>query len=241
MRFFVLFVLLSLNISLLAQEQQENQKLEIIYFKNGSIIKGKILNENKTDYQIEMLGGDIITVSKKNVSITKTVNLKNAIFIENGLTLQTKGHYAVYTFNLLAGSSTYGYSDIVPSLSIIHGYQFDQNLSIGVGTGIDIYDYTLIPIFLDIRGYPRKKRLSPFYAFDFGYGFPVRESSNWSSIRGGLMLNPSLGFRFLGRRESSLHIGIGYKKQFVTRDYRHQDYSDEIVFNRLQFQVGMMF
>ena len=241
MRFFLLLSFLLFNFSLAAQEQESKQEIDVIYFKDGNVIKGKILDNYKKAYRIEMLSGDVITVSKKNVSTTKSISLKDAIFIEDGLILPTKGYYGIYAINLLTGSGTYNYGEIAPSLSMIHGHQFDHNLSLGLGISVDFYGYTIIPVFLDIRGYPRKKRLSPFYALDVGYGFPVWGQNSWTNIKGGLMLNPSLGLRFLGRRKSSFQLGIGYKKQFISRNYVRQDYSDQIVFNRLQLNLGLMF
>jgi len=67
----------------------------------------------------------------------------------------------------IRGTST-PYSKYFFGFTSIHGYQFDQYLVVGGGTGISVYeDGVLIPLFIDIR-YRFSISTVTFYAFGDG-------------------------------------------------------------------------
>ncbi|MBC7891806.1 MAG: hypothetical protein H7Y12_06305, partial [Sphingobacteriaceae bacterium] len=94
-----------------------------------------------------------------------------------------------------------------------------------------------------LRGDLGKGRVSPFYALDAGYGLWLNRPADVNA-KGGLHLNPALGFRIATGNGTALSWSIGYKFQRAstllegTNEYSvRQDYR----YNRLVLKMGISF
>ncbi len=130
--------------------------------------------------------------------------------------------------------------------SSFNGYRFARGLAVGVTVGVDWFARNaMLPVSLGLRGELGRRRVSPFYAFDAGYGLTWLARSEGAKMEGGLHLNPALGLRFALNGGAALTWSLGYKHQRVSSlvegpavDYSvRQDYR----YNRLALKVGMTF
>lgn len=129
--------------------------------------------------------------------------------------------------------------------SSFNGYRFARWLAVGATVGVDWFARNaMLPVSLGLRGDLGKRRVSPFYAFDAGYGLTWLAQRDGAKLTGGLHLNPALGLRIALNGGGALTWSLGYKHQRVRslvegpNDYSvRQDYR----YNRLALKVGMTF
>lgn len=105
----------------------------------------------------------------------------------------------------IRGTST-PYSKYFFGFTSIHGYQFDQYLVVGGGTGISVYeDGVLIPLFIDIR-YRFSISTVTFYAFGDG-GFFLNPNDLNSGTK--MFINAGPGIRFAASHKVAFNISPG--------------------------------
>ena len=107
-------------------------------------------------------------------------------------------------------------------LSTTHGYQLNPYLFFGAGVGMQIKDANgwdfafdvLFPVFADFRANFNKKRISPFGLLRIGYAINTHEE-----LKGGIYLNPSLGYRFGLNKKLAINVSLGYLFQQMEYSY----------------------
>ena len=233
---------LCLSFCLKAQSQQQ----DIVYLKNGSVVKGTILLFKPQGLlKIEILGGsilvypvaDVLKIAKETVPNTsvKLIKRPNHRFSGQGIT------HRLSIENML-GRGTYG---VVPGFG--HHYQCNYHvhrlLGIGAGVGINTFiDLSFIPLYANLKGYFMKTTASLYYDLNIGYGF-VLPSYHLNS-QGGLYLRPALGVRFPSTRAAHLFLDFGFNVQFATAET--MDWNNNIsiykyVFLRPSLRFGISF
>lgn len=91
----------------------------------------------------------------------------------------------------------------VLSLQGIFGYEFNNHLAFGVGTGLIYSDYSYIPLYISLRGDITKKQIAkgitPYYSIDFGYNVSLEnpyQSFVWKmTYNQGILFSPEIGIR----------------------------------------------
>jgi len=261
-----LFFCIALSIVSFAQNEfKQHIKAEIIHFKGGGKLHGKILNIEGDTITFEMLTGEVI---KLNSGIVKKVIQK---FDKEGVAklkfhqnkpyqFKEKGIYNTTYINLPQGRiiesfevppNTYYDRYWVLGLGIHHvtGMQYNRWLGTGVGLGFDGYlmgnGRNFFSIYGECRGYFLAQKISPYYSVGLGYGFGI--SNEYIGVRdnkGGLFFNPSLGYRFGGSAGANFTLGFGYKLQLATITDQSRNGSitvQEYKFNRLNTSFGILF
>lgn len=132
---------------------------------------------------------------------------------------------------------------------------------IGVGTGIDYYELTAVPVYSDIR-YHFGKQKEAFAYFNLGYNFHWKESTEGrvyimpppnSRIKGGLYTDLGIGYNIGIGKHRVLALSMGYSVKQMSEEIeemiwpvpfpqpvqvdptiRKYDYT----FKRLSFKVG---
>lgn len=95
-------------------------------------------------------------------------------------------------------------------LDIINGLQINPNFSVGLGTGVRLYNgIALIPFFLDLRTIFNQNKVSPY--FSLGFGHTVNATLDFK--KEGLLVNPNFGISIKNSKKSETYIGIGYEFQ----------------------------
>ena len=245
MKYLVLVLLLLGSFSRVTA-QDTTAVMDYIYLRDGSVLKGKIQKKEKWSKEITILtsSGSLLTLQRKEISSIDHVRDTDIRF-KNGTSIPTKGTYRVFSVAVNMARESDGGSDLEIGINPIHfsiGYRFRSQFCLGGGIGFDYYSFDYIPVYAEIRGDILKKRISPHYAMKAGYGLPTDFFGNTDDqLKGGLMLNPTLGLRFALPQRMNVLLEAGYLFQYTSRTRRSTDRVDEILFQRLQFRMGLIF
>jgi hypothetical protein len=193
---FVLFI--SVSYTIFAQTNQHFQ--EIIYLKNGTIIKGIIL-EHLADKSIRVKTTDQSEVIYKAEEVDHIV--------KEFYDIRQKGY-----FNLTEMSFAVGKTDASMGISTVNGYIIKPHFSLGLGVAYDYYVTagSLLPVFADVRITFHDKRFTPFIYGDGGYSFGITSNNN-DQLKGGVFLNPGIGIKSYISKRSALIISAGARVQ----------------------------
>lgn len=221
----------------------QSSMLDVIYLKNGSIIKGEILEitreriikiqttDNKTwSFHLEEVDR-VVKEPGQRISLTNTY--LNAGFI----------NYS--SLGLLVGDESATHQAPF-SITMTNGYIFASKISVGAGFGLEFLDRTSIPLFADLRYYLTKNKLSPYFMFQGGYSFPIEdEHDEYYQERnniGGYMVNPGIGFLLNFQSGGALQFNVGYRNQLLRYEYNDAfDTELKQYYNRFNIRFGLIF
>ena len=166
---------------LLAAAQITTSAKEVIYLKNGSIIKGDIVEiiPNKT-LTVETADGSTFVCNYDDIDkITREKTENNEVKATpepkqgNKLSPLKRGYSAQINSDIFANSLTCG-----PVITTVHGFRFNPKISIGLGTGIRFDPYNedyAIPVFANVRYDILNRKISPFMAANSGIAIGIGE------------------------------------------------------------------
>lgn len=215
---------------------------DVIYLKNGSIIRGVLIEQvPNQSYKIQTKDGNVFVYDIKDVlKLTKEED-KNSIFKNQNnfnkltQTSKTNGYKGyidgVFGFGLNSGS--------VIGLQTVNGILLSPNLFIGLGVGLDRYNtntqFNMIPIFLDFKYYFNNNNVSPFFNASGGYSPSITSGNS-----GGIYVNPSIGLKIAIPNSSSdinISFGLKYQQNEYKYGWRTYDGSGSIY----HFRIGVSF
>ena len=256
----ILFALFCIPNLLLAQEALP---LDVIHLKDGSLIKGTIISK-KANIQLEMLDGQELEIDT-NLIDRIVNNSPELLYFPNGVSIRTKGFYHITKIGFgSAKSSNVGITSNSSILEFINGYQFNHNLMLGLGLGLNIHEnyfnrndnfsflqsdnYPIFPVFVEIRGMPWLKRIAPYYSVQTGYGFAADIFNEWTGsggkLEGGIMAGATIGIKIASRKKSSILIHLSYKMQKAhgeRTDFNGFYRISDVTFHRTLVGLGWQF
>jgi hypothetical protein len=139
------------------------------------------------------------------------------------------------------------------SVQTFNGIYLNHKTAAGVTIGADWYDAALIvPVSAGLRRVLVEKKnggSSLIASLDAGYGTTLlQEDDENIKTKGGIMINPAIGFKFPMRNGSAWLLNFGYKYQKLTVDdlIRENDIynirgSESRNHNRVQIRLGFQF
>ncbi|NLA50212.1 MAG: hypothetical protein GX876_12235 [Bacteroidales bacterium] len=208
---YAVLILLSLSGSLAAQKQEK----QTIVLNGGTLITGIILADS-TDYlTVKITSPRVIRVNKSEISPgIPVLNIERP-------PVERRGYAMGISASVLAGrNSEQNIRDM--SILLSNSYRFRNGLSIGLGTGIEEFDLSLIPVYSELRYYFLRSRLSPFIWTKSGWAFAYRDRKEgqyyyyyYPERRGGFMFNTGAGLELASLRRNAVNIGVGYRFQRV--------------------------
>ncbi len=200
----------------------QSSYIDVVYLKNGSIIKGVILEQvpgknlklETTDKSIFVF--DMAEVEKITRELPEKLAKRQNL---NGL---TKGYKPIVEIGLMANDN-----GPLHKIDFINAYQFNPYLSLGVGTGLRAYlvdfDDIYMPLFADLRVNFKDTRVSPYFSLGAGYSFNATDD-----FRGqGAMVQPTIGVR-LNTGKVAFNWGLGYNMMETKDWYYVHDYNSSI-------------
>ena len=134
-----------------------------------------------------------------------------------------------------------------PSMQIaLHKY-VTRYIAVGLGTGINIYNYTNeqmnFPLFVSARAFLSSNRTKPYFEVNAGYGFTSKnEEIGITDATGGIVFNPKFGIR-IGKDDIKVALFTGFKFQKSTYIYQGWggEYNQKINHRRIEFGLGIHF
>ena len=183
------------------------QKLQdVIYLKNGNILRGEI-----TEQQLN----GIVKI--------KTTDRNFLVLHENEIERISKEELVYQSVNSdrkFKGIAEYGVMPGLGSnkldmekLSIIGTFQLSPYFSLGAGSGLRaVHSYDmLMPLFIDLRTYLPRGKLVPYLALGAGYAFNINQDFNPE----GYFINPEVGLMLKVINRFAVHLGLGYNAQWL--------------------------
>lgn len=236
--------ILLLCVALLSMQGLTAQrKLDVLYFKSGSVIRGHIFSNENGVVKMENRVKDTLVFKEGEIDSIKQEKVHPRI--------SSNGFYNIDEGGLQL-------SERKGSVwRCIAGYRFAYQYQVGVGIGLDDYQARSVPVFGDLRyDFSRAERTFFSYAGG-GKALPWLTRKQWSSQNSrepdknvaGAYVHAGLGYKFRWRYNSSLHISAGYSHaafktrtsiidwptQQPTGNFSTTDYS----FNRLTLMMGV--
>ena len=212
------------------------QYVEVVHLKNGSMIKGVIIEQtpNKS-IKIQTSDGSIFVYSYDEIEkITKEALDQRVRNPYTNPSFARPPHRPSYM-----GMVDFGYSIDVSGtsagraeISTSHGCLAIPYLYLGAGVGFQYYhseSLFSIPIFADFRGYPKRGDYKPFFNFRIGYA---------AGDITGLYLSPSVG---VSLKRFDISLGYTLQKAEVLLGGYYYGYWETINVNGLTLKCGVRF
>ncbi len=200
-----------------AQQTESPTRESIVYYKDGSVFKGRIVNEDPNQYLMVIGTLDTITINKSMVG--RFSDARHMDLYRKGGFHYKDGFYA-YITAMLGGNDEHatGLTDIT------FAYRTRQDQSIGIGAGLAISDVVLAStwmthefttLFLYGRQYLGRSKSRFYFDTRVGYGFPrVSENVFGDDHKGGVHFQPGIGLHFASKSGLKWHIGLA---RFIQR------------------------
>lgn len=243
-----LVVLIALLIGLSANAASAQQHKEWYYeatvtLRDGSVLRGKLLEDTEDRVRIQLLGGSIFAYPKAEV-LTVTVSDIRIYSVFKTYRYGRDGWY--YDLSTLANFSNDGDGGIGAVAAV--GYQLNNYLGFGLATG---YNYIsanngvqLFPLAAELRGQVRQAPTTPFYRLQAGYSFATHNPDfGIIEARGGWFWYPAIGMRWDMYGGSAFTLDGGYQFQpvrTVSQGWNGINI-DDITFRRFTLRAGFVF
>jgi hypothetical protein len=239
-----LLLLLTLLLSISTYVAAQNYT-EVVYLKNGSVIKGVIIEQvPNVSLKIKTGDGSLIICQMNEVEkIIKeeryTRDYRTDIDNRKAARNTLKGYKGFVDFGYIADLSDYDANKV--EISTSHGYQFNNYFYLGGGVAADFYtdaDLIAVPIFVDFRANFINKKVTPFADIKTGYSVGDVE---------GAYVSTGIGVRFSlkGKKAINLKLEYNYQQHNDHGDYSYNNnyysYDYDYDLEGLGFKVGFEF
>lgn len=234
-------------LSLVTTVVAQNKKVEV-FLKNGSIIKGKLI-EAASPEQIKVKSGGTLWVFKN-------AEVDTVIVGKAGRTLKPAEipYFINVEYGVLLGNSN-NEDENVGFFHSSFNYRTVQNLYVGAGAGVEYFmEQTYIPAFAKFEYRFRQTRFSPLLFVKTGYLIPGENQDSriyqdydsrnvppkYLNAKGGFMVNPGFGFTAYAGENFGFRFSVGYR--YHSLSYTGKDkYELEQRYNRLCLALGITF
>ena len=193
---------------------------EVVYLKNGSVIKGLIVEQVPSEsLKIQTSDGSLFVYQMDEVAkIAKEEIISPEYYGKVNPARSTTRGYKGFV-DIGTGFSVNGEQNNIFSFHTSHGYQFNPYLYLGGGVGFNFYTYpnvteVWLPIFVDFRVNFLNKRFTPYF-----------------DLKIGTNLNPSFGVSYIVGKRVALNFGVGYMMTVLYNDPKRS----------LLFRIGISF
>ncbi len=243
MKTILTFFFLTFLINIYAQ----NSTMDIIYLKNGSVIKGAVIEFIPNEkIKIQTIDGSVFVYTSSEVEkITKEPNVvKPDIPDSNSIKKSTssyfkKGLMGITEIGTLFADKNANNDKPDFSFNQIIGKRINEHFSIGMGAGIDVNKNILyVPITLDTRIYFIKKRITPFLNIAPGYAllhytfkdYYVNYTNRGNVVNNthAFIANLGIGAEFKINKKVGVLINLGGRLIYIPKTSGYKSYENKI-------------
>lgn len=246
-----LTLVLSALLLLMNMIYAQKSRKDVVYLKNGSVIKGQIINTFPTG-QVQIKKGDnsYQVFEPTQFDSISTVNRIHP------------SYFNLTEVGILAGNSNNKYAAQF-SLMNISGWQFKKHFSMGAGAGVEFFSETYLPVVADLRYSFILHRMNPFFGLQTGYSFAITKPDSafmyysdqvlnpvgnppgkYVGVRanGGFLFNPFVGFCTALGENLALSFSVGYRimRLNYSKEYPYENFKFYSDFNRLSLKMGLI-
>lgn len=227
-------------------------KVDVLHLKDGSIIRGQVVEETPRQVKIKLSDGSIFVYNADLVDkiVTETYSYRRESRDMTSIKRDrsNRGDRGLRGYNAFIESGfTFGDETCFDMISTVHGYQFNNHLFLGGGMALHNYDgigddddtYFAVPIFVNFRANFMNKKVTPFADARLGYTYGDVEGA-YGSI--------GIGIRFgLGNGKKAINLLVSATAQdceYIDFGYYNSNYYygyyDDTIFGA-SFKVGFEF
>jgi hypothetical protein len=244
--FFAILLLLTVVLNINAQI---SQKLDVIELKNGSIIKGNIIEiKPESHVKIESLCLNIWVFEMKEIAEIRSEIIP--LSKPNEYISKDKGFVNYTSFGILTGPSDNENSSAF-SLDIVNAYKWNNQIITGAGIGYENFNEVYFPVFIDFRYLLMESSTAPFTILKAGYLIPGWKNEkmdyyyyNERKALGGPMFEVGLGAQINTSDKNALTLSLAYRYQILKHSqdvYESTNYDFTTTMNRLSVKFGFCF
>ena len=237
--FFIIFLILLPFFTLKAQPGMQ----DVIYLKNGSVIKGNI-TEHIIGSRIKIMtyGGNIFSFQyneiEKMVKEEVPLDIQNERRTQGSFEPKVKGIIGNFALGLNTGENI-GFS-LIFAISYVMKYRY----SLGVGMGLEYLNRQgYFPVFLNFQYSPLKGLASPYFYGMGGYSSP--NTDNNRDYIGGVLGEAGMGFRAHMSSRAIFQFSVGFRYQESSFSYTNNNWpgfqrvSGKDYFRRIPVRLGI--
>jgi hypothetical protein len=213
-----------------------SQKTDVIYLKNGSIIKGRIIQIRPGDnVKFETSDGSIWIFDYADLlKFDNTDALMS--FVQE--TDSVRNRFLIADMGFLVGTTD---NEMKAPLSILAVFDLPiyRNLYAGIGSGLEFFEITYIPVIAEIRY--KRRIIGPSIYLQAGYTMPIKADgaidNNNYKFEPGILINPGISYTFGFSQGTAFTVSLGYRYQKTSAKqldrYYNDDYRQINIFNRM--------
>lgn len=191
---------------------------QVVYLKNGSVIKGEIVEQEYTNQEVKIktTDGSIFVYKMSEIEKVSVEEKQNPF---KDAFLPAPCYKGFLDFGYTIGVGDLGESRV--ALSMTHGIQFTPYYFLGAGMGFNYYHKSALwnmPFYVSSRVNFSKRKITPF--LDLRIGYSAGEVK-------GLYFSPELGCNFGFGYKAGFSLSVGYELQRVKMYYYESSYDYE--------------
>ena len=236
-------ILLTIALILCMLNIYSQKTLDVLYLKNGSVIKGTLLEISDNQYKIRAI--DKNTFVFKSAEVDKF--LKEAPVFEGR---KKDGFGFTMEAGFLVGSQKNEY-DAPFSFDCLVNYTHNVHQIFSAGTGVEFIGQTYCPVFAEYKIIISDKKTTPFIFFRGGalshLGKDDVTGSGSSSIietyKGGASFGMGTGISW-AKEDSETYLSFGFRyaeTSYTTENKSHVTNKYSTYFKRLEIKLGFKF
>lgn len=240
-----LFLIAGLNIN-----AQKSGKLDVIELKNGSVIKGRIIEiKPESHVKIETLCSNIWMFKMNEIEEIRYEEFHKKDNFNRSV--KEEGFVNFTSFGILTGPSDNDNSSAF-SIETVNGYKWNNRLFTGAGLGYESLGEVYFPVFIDLRYFFNENSLTPLLMLKAGYQIPGWEDGsdydyyyyNERKAHGGPVFEAGAGVKINMSDKNALTFTLAYRYLSLkhTQDYNElTNYEYSTSMNRLSIKFGFCF
>jgi hypothetical protein len=216
---------------------QKAKKQDVIYLKNGWIIRGELIRQNDKLRIITANKNEFVFTQQEVDRIEREDKMLPFRYKEKGFS-----HYTEMGALAANNNSDINVNTSAFSFQTVNGYKFNQWLFTGLGLGVDLYaTETFIPLFGSIRGdFSKNRSVIPYYFVDGGYGVNITGNADESiENSGGLLLASGIGIKVQFQNNTAFLLSAGFRIQNSSQSVGDMKITNS--YERLALRAGFSF
>jgi hypothetical protein len=231
----IIFLLLALAIFLPARSQKT---CDAVYLNNGSIIRGKITEQNDSLVKILTCCGSVFAFRKNEVL---SIAVENCV--THKATISRKGYMNLTSMGVLIGSTE---NDKSAPFSVLmeHNYRFTRSFALGGFIGFEQLNESVMPLGGNIKLLLPAGSSDLYLGSSAGYSVSMGKPEDVSikKATGGFMFSTEIGIIIPVSSGSAISIAMGYRYNtlhYELNNYYYGDYKQNNTYNRLMIRFGI--
>lgn len=212
---------------------------DVLFLNDGSIIKGKIIENTENNIKIETCCGSIFVYQQ--AEIIKMEQEKGSYLPRE---LKERGYYNYSSMGMLMGSTS---NEKQAQFSILseHNYKINSYVAFGLTTGVELLKETTVPMAANMKIFCPLNKQDLYLGITGGYNFSVEnpEPGYISSYTGGLLFNVEIGTIVPLSQNNAFFIALGYRYNelhYKLNWYWENSTERTYYFNRISIRLGIV-